>query len=71
MFDTLPKTYDEAKTWDWPKFEPFFADLEARDLTPETVDQWLRDMTARTTDGGCLATGPADPPRKSGRALLR
>ncbi len=49
MFDTLPKTYDEAKTWDWPKFEPFFADLEARDLTPETVDQWLRDMTAATT----------------------
>ncbi|MBK9125383.1 MAG: M3 family oligoendopeptidase [Chloroflexi bacterium] len=49
MFDTLPKTHDEAKTWDWPRFEPYFADLEARDLTPESVDQWLRDMTAATT----------------------
>jgi oligoendopeptidase F len=46
MFDALPKTFDAVKDWGWEQIEPYYADLEARDLSAETVDQWLRDWTA-------------------------
>ncbi len=31
--------------WDWSQFEPYFKDLEARDLTADSVDQWLGDWS--------------------------
>lgn len=46
MFDTLPKHYDDVKDWGWAQFEPYFADLEARELTAENVNQYLLDLTA-------------------------
>lgn len=46
MFDALPKTYDAVKDWGWDQFAPYFADLETRQLTADSVDPWLRDWTA-------------------------
>ncbi len=45
MFETLPKTAQEFRTWKWSQIEPYFKDLENRELTEETVGQWLADWT--------------------------
>jgi oligoendopeptidase F len=44
MFDTLP-SIDEFMTWDWEQIQPLADDLLTRELTEETIDKWLRDMT--------------------------
>lgn len=49
MFDTslpaLPATSQEFGSWTWEQIAPYYADLEARTLTAETVNQWLADWT--------------------------
>lgn len=45
MFNTLPTTYDAIKDWSWAHFQPYFDDLQARDLNDATADQFLKDWT--------------------------
>ncbi|MCB8924779.1 MAG: M3 family oligoendopeptidase [Ardenticatenaceae bacterium] len=45
MFTQLPPTIEEFKNWPWDKIAPFYADLQERPLTPNTIDQWLADWT--------------------------
>lgn len=46
MFDTLPSSMDTVRDWEWSDFEPYFTDLQSRELTPETIDAWMVDWTA-------------------------
>ena len=42
----LPATAEEAKTWTWEdNIKPYFDDLQSRELTPETIDEWMTDWT--------------------------
>lgn len=45
MFDQLPLTTDQFKTWPWAQIEPYFRDLAARELNASTLPQWLADWT--------------------------
>ena len=45
MFNTLPKTAQEFMTLTWAQIEPYYADLEARELNTGNVDAWLKDWT--------------------------
>jgi oligoendopeptidase F len=45
MFDTLPGSALDFLAWDWAAIAPYYADLMARKLTSQTVDQWLRDWS--------------------------
>lgn len=42
----LPKSALEAKHWTWDNYKPFYEELDARTITPETVDEWLTDRNA-------------------------
>ncbi len=46
MFNTLPTRSDDLKGKSWAVIKPYYDDLEARELTAETLDQWLLDFTA-------------------------
>lgn len=46
MFDAMPKTFEAVQDWGQAEIEPYYADLEARELRAETIDRWLRDWTA-------------------------
>lgn len=43
MFDTLPTRPEDFLHWRWEQFQPFYADLEARELTADNVIDWLTD----------------------------
>jgi oligoendopeptidase F len=45
MFDTLPKTAQEFTDWKWAQVEPYFQDLENRELNAGNVNEWLADWT--------------------------
>lgn len=45
MFDTLPTSGTAFLAWDWAQIQPFIDELNARELTPNTVEAWLRDWT--------------------------
>ena len=45
MFNTLPTSSDDLIGKSWDAIQPYFDELEARDLTAETLDQWLRDYS--------------------------
>ena len=45
MFDSLPKEAEAVKAWKWEQYEPYFKELEARELTDARVGQWLADWT--------------------------
>ncbi|MFO7323403.1 MAG: M3 family oligoendopeptidase [Chloroflexota bacterium] len=45
MFTTLNISAQEVANWSWSQIEPYFADLQARELTEATLDSWLRDWT--------------------------
>jgi oligoendopeptidase F len=49
MFSQLPTDYNEFKTWDWARYEPYFKDLEARPIDDANVTDWLSDW-ARISD---------------------
>src|SRR5262245_49303761 len=46
LFETLPATGAAFSSWPWEQVEPYYAELLARALTAENVEQWLRDWTA-------------------------
>ncbi len=39
----LPETTLEFLNWTWDSIEPYYANLEARPLTAETLDNWMAD----------------------------
>jgi oligoendopeptidase F len=43
MFADLTKDVKEFQAWGWDRIEPYFQELEARDLTEGNVVQWLED----------------------------
>jgi oligoendopeptidase F len=45
MFQTLPQTAQEFMGWKWAQIEPFYRDLEARELNAGNVARWLSDWT--------------------------
>ncbi|HLV35143.1 MAG TPA: M3 family oligoendopeptidase [Spirillospora sp.] len=45
MFDTLPQNARDALDWSWSQFEPYYTDLQARELTAANAAQWLADWT--------------------------
>jgi len=45
MFPCLPAGAVEFAAWSWEQIQPYYADLLARELTPETIPQWLADRS--------------------------
>lgn len=45
MFDKLPPSSDEFRHWSWSQIKPYYDDLASRDLTADSVEQWLADWT--------------------------
>ena len=45
MFENLPKQVEVAYDWTWDQYSPYFDNLLARDLTPESIDGWLEDWS--------------------------
>lgn len=49
MFETLPAlpaSGQEFSAWTWEQVSPYYADLQTRPLSAETVDTWLADWTS-------------------------
>ncbi len=44
MLEQLPNTFEAFQNWDWTQIEPYFKQLEARDLTAANVVEWLNDL---------------------------
>lgn len=42
----LPKSALDAKNWTWDDYKPFYEELEAREISADTVDEWMRDRNA-------------------------
>jgi len=45
MFSSLPSSALDILTWEWPQAEPYYHDLETRELSAANVEQWLLDWT--------------------------
>jgi len=45
MFKTLPQDCKEFMQWDWDQIEPYADDLTQRELSTETIDDWLTDWS--------------------------
>ncbi|MBE2268828.1 MAG: M3 family oligoendopeptidase [Anaerolinea sp.] len=45
MFNQLPTTVQEFKSWEWSQIEPYQEELKARTLTPDNVIDWLTDWS--------------------------
>ncbi|MBI5570028.1 MAG: M3 family oligoendopeptidase [Desulfomonile tiedjei] len=45
MFNTLPSEATGLLDWTWPQFEPYYADLEAREVSAENAEEFLADWT--------------------------
>jgi oligoendopeptidase F len=48
IFDDIPTTIDGLETQRWETYRPYFEELLARDVTPETLRQWLVDWSRLT-----------------------
>lgn len=46
MLTALPTAIHDFMTWDWPQIEPYFHELEARELNAGNIQNWLADWTA-------------------------
>lgn len=44
----LPTSVDEIDARQWESFQPYFDELQQRDLRPDNVQQWLRDWSRLT-----------------------
>lgn len=42
----LPQDIHAFMLWSWPQMQPYYAELAARPLSAENVNQWLADWTA-------------------------
>ncbi len=45
MFDTLPGHHEAAWDWTWENYKPYFENLMAREITPVTLPQYMRDFS--------------------------
>jgi oligoendopeptidase F len=45
MFNTLPETPEKLLEWNWGNFEPFYQDLQQRELTQDLAVDWLADWS--------------------------
>ncbi|MCA9968853.1 MAG: M3 family oligoendopeptidase, partial [Anaerolineales bacterium] len=45
---SLPETVHDFMDWPWERIAPYYDELAQRPLTPDTVDQWLKDWTQLT-----------------------
>lgn len=45
MFDTLPKSAQQALDWPWEKFEPYFVSLLVKPLNKDNLDGWMKHWT--------------------------
>lgn len=45
MFDALPMDAKGLQDWSWAEFEPYYADLIQRQISAETVTEFLADWT--------------------------
>lgn len=45
MWTALPKSAEALIQWTWPQIEPYYNDLEARELTSASVAEWLDDWS--------------------------
>jgi oligoendopeptidase F len=45
MFSSLPSTTNDFLHWPWAQIEPYYAELAARDLTPQTAPLWMADWS--------------------------
>lgn len=45
MLKELPNTVDDLLTWKWEEIESHYAELEARPLSEQTVNEWLKDWS--------------------------
>jgi len=41
----LPQTAQEILNWSWPQIEPYFQELEVRQLSAQSLDQWMQDWS--------------------------
>lgn len=46
MFSSLPKDAKNLLSWPWAEIEPYYKDLESRQLSAATVDTWMADWSA-------------------------
>ncbi len=46
MFKDLPVTVDAILAMEWSDYEPYFKDLQARELSVSNLDEWLLDWSA-------------------------
>lgn len=46
MLTDLPTHYDAVKNWNWAELEPYYTELQNRELNAETIDDWLQDLSA-------------------------
>ena len=45
MFDSLPKDITKLASWSWAEFEPYYSDLNNRNLTADSLKGFLADWT--------------------------
>lgn len=45
MFETVPSHINETFDWTWDDYKAYVDQLEAHDLTAETLDEWLTDWS--------------------------
>lgn len=45
MFSSLPETTQEFKDWPWTKIEPYYQELQERELNADTQEAWLKDWS--------------------------
>jgi oligoendopeptidase F len=48
MFNTLPATADDVVNWPWAQIEPYYIELDQRELTSATAAQWMTDWSRLT-----------------------
>ncbi|PJF21903.1 MAG: M3 family oligoendopeptidase [Phototrophicales bacterium] len=41
----LPEKIEDIKDWTWDDIQPYFEELESRELTEETLNQWMADWS--------------------------
>src|SRR5688500_5808574 len=45
MLSGLPDKARDVMNWEWSQFAPYYAEMESRQLTDATIDEWLADWS--------------------------